>query len=200
MQETRMFYTPLWQTTMVETEPRWTLMRQAMLDKIGQLLQSERSVAKTNFGGWQSPGDLYKHREFTWLMERIIERANEVASSYSREKRFDGGVMWANVNGQFNFNAMHIHADALMSGVIYLKVAREDQGVIQFFDAREGSPASYWRCFLDLRDETEMTQGVVTVTPREGDILLFPGWLKHWVTPNLTDDMRVSVSFNLTMS
>ena len=117
-----------------------------------------------------------------------------------RVPRFDSGVMWANVNGQFNFNAMHIHADALMSGVIYLKVAREDQGVIQFFDAREGSPAAYWRCFMNLPDETEMTQGVVTVTPREGDILLFPGWLKHWVTPNLTDDVRVSVSFNLTMS
>lgn len=200
MHETRLFYTPLWQTSMVETEPRWTLMRQAMLDKIGELTHSERSVAKTNFGGWQSPGDLYKHREFTWLMERILQHANEVASSYSREKRFDSGVMWANVNGQFNFNAMHIHADALMSGVIYLKVAREDQGVIQFFDAREGSPAAYWRCFMNLPDETEMTQGVVTVTPREGDILLFPGWLKHWVTPNLTADVRVSVSFNLTMS
>ena len=44
---------------MVETEPRWSLMRLAMLDKIRQLTQSEPSVAKTNFGGWQSPGDLY---------------------------------------------------------------------------------------------------------------------------------------------
>ncbi len=200
MQETRMFYTPLWQTTMVETEPRWTLMRQAMLDKIGQLLHSERSVAKTNFGGWQSAADLYKHPEFAWLMQRILERANEVAVNFSREKRFDDGVMWANVNGQYNFNAMHIHADALISGVIYLKVARDDQGLIQFFDSREGSPTSYWRCFSQLPEETEMTQGVVTVAPREGDILLFPGWLKHWVTPNLTEDMRVSVSFNLTMS
>ncbi|MBX9607112.1 MAG: 2OG-Fe(II) oxygenase family protein [Gammaproteobacteria bacterium] len=200
MHERRLFYTPLWQTSMVDTEPRWTLMRQAMLDRIGQLVRSEPSVSKSNFGGWQSEDDLYRHREFEWLIERILERANEIAPSYTPEGRFDGGVMWANVNGRFNFNSVHLHADSLLSGVIYLKVAREDQGVIQFFDAREGAPASYWRSFARLEQETELTQGVVTVTPREGDILFFPGWLKHWVTPNLTDEPRVSVSFNLSMS
>lgn len=200
MHEMRLFYTPLWRASMADTEQRWILMRQAMLDRIQQLTHSERGVAKTNFGGWQSADDLYKQPEFAWLFERILERANEVAPHFSREGRFNDGLLWANVNGQYNFNAMHIHADALLSGVIYLKVAGEDQGVIQFFDAREGSPTSYWRCFSQLPDETEMTQGVVTVAPREGDILLFPGWLKHWVTPNLTDQVRVSVSFNLRMS
>jgi hypothetical protein len=36
---------------MPETAPKWTQIRQAMLDRIGELIKSETSVAKTNFGG-----------------------------------------------------------------------------------------------------------------------------------------------------
>jgi uncharacterized protein (TIGR02466 family) len=33
--------------------------------------------------------------------------------------------------------------------------------------------------------------------PQNGKILLFPGWLYHSVSPNYTDDDRLSVSFNI---
>ena len=200
MEEMRMFYTPLWRADFTEREPRWALMRQVLVDKIMELARTEQGVAKTNFGGWQSGDDLYKHREFAWLIERIMATANEVAPQFSAQRRFDDGVMWANVNRQYNFNAQHTHPESVLSGVIYLKVDGEDQGVIQFFDAREGMPTNHWRCYTQLPDETELMQAVVTVAPREGTILFFPGWLRHWVTPNLTNKDRVSVSFNLRMN
>ena len=34
-------------------------------------------------------------------------------------------------------------------------------------------------------------------TPKEGKILLFPGWLEHGVKTNLTDNVRMSLSFNV---
>ena len=100
----------------------------------------------------------------------------------------------------FDFNAMHTHPDAVLSGCIYLKVDSPEQGVIQFLDAREGSPTAHWRCYTKLNDSTPLTEQAVTVSPREGDILFFPGWLRHWVTPNLTDQERVSVAFNIRMN
>jgi ectoine hydroxylase-related dioxygenase (phytanoyl-CoA dioxygenase family) len=30
-----------------------------------------------------------------------------------------------------------------------------------------------------------------------GKLLLFPGWLQHSVKKNKTDDLRISISFNL---
>ena len=199
MNEMRLFYTPLWQASVADGETRWPLLRQAMLDKIQQLVASGQGVEKTNFGGWQSSDDLYKHREFSWLIARVMALANEVASNFSAGRRFDDGLLWANVNRRSNFNAVHTHPDAILSGVIYLKVEREEQGVIQFLDAREGTPTTHWRCFMRLAESTPLTLEVVSVVPKEGDILFFPGWLKHWVTPNLTDDERISVSFNIRM-
>ena len=34
-------------------------------------------------------------------------------------------------------------------------------------------------------------------SPQEGKLLLFPGWLKHGVTTNETEDTRISISFNI---
>jgi hypothetical protein len=33
--------------------------------------------------------------------------------------------------------------------------------------------------------------------PKEGDMYIFPAWLKHWVSPFQSDCVRVSVSGNV---
>ncbi len=196
----RLFYTPVWQTNVADDEADWSTLRAAMLERIRELESAGQGVQRTNFGGWQSDDDLYKHREFNWLTQRIMALANQVAPQFSAKASFDDGILWANVNRRGDFNAMHTHPDAILSGCIYLKVDSADQGAIQFLDAREGSPTSHWRCYTRLNDSTPLTEQAVTVTPREGDILFFPGWLRHWVTPNLTDQERVSVAFNIRMN
>lgn len=200
MKETRLFYTPLWQANVADGEADWPRLRLAMLERIASLRAADQGVTRTNFGGWQSDDDLYKHREFSWLIQRIMALANQVAPEFSAKGSFDDGLLWANVNGRGNFNAVHTHPDAVLSGSVYLKVDGEEQGVIQFLDAREGSPTSHWRCYTKLGDITPLTQQAVTIVPNEGDILFFPGWLRHWVTPNQTDEERVSVAFNIRMN
>jgi uncharacterized protein (TIGR02466 family) len=199
MNETRLFYTPLWQTDIADPDEHWPQRRELMLTRIAQLAAEGSGVQKTNFGGWQSPDDLYRYPEFQWLIGRIMAKANEVAPAFSAKRRFDDGIMWANINRRGDFNAMHTHPDAVLSGVVYLRFERREQGVIQFFDAREGNPTSQWRCFMRLEDGSPLLDDVHEVEPREGNLLFFPGWLKHWVTPNLTDTERVSVSFNLRL-
>ena len=158
MKEMRLFYTPVWQASIAANEPQWPHLRQTMLDKIQTLVAERQGIEKTNFGGWQSADDLYKHREFGWVIGRIMALANELATNFSSTRTFDDGLLWANVNGRGHFNALHTHPDAVLSGVIYLKVEREEQGVIQFLDAREGSPTTHWRCFIRLEESTPLTQ------------------------------------------
>ena len=200
MQEMRLFYTPVWQASVSAGEPNWTSLRGAMLERIAALEGAQQGVERTNFGGWQSDDDLYRHAEFGWLVGRIMALANEVAPAFSPRGVFDDGILWANVNRRGHFNAMHTHPDAVLSGCVYLKIDHTDQGVIQFLDAREGSPTSHWRCYTRLEPRTPLLDQAVSVTPQEGDILFFPGWLRHWVTPNLTDEPRISVAFNIRMN
>ena len=35
-----------------------------------------------------------------------------------------------------------------------------------------------------------------TLTPKEGMILIFPSYLRHWVYPNEEDEDRISMAFN----
>lgn len=199
MKETKLFYTPLWQTNLAELSGEWPEQRQLLLEKIFALSQNDRGVLKTNFGGWQSDEHFYRHPECGWLINQVMTLGNSVVDNISREKSFDDGLLWANINRSGDFNAPHTHPEAILSGAVYLKIATEDQGQIQFFDARDGNPTGQWSCFMQISDRTELTEDLYSVTPREGDILFFPGWLRHWVTPNRTDEDRVSMSFNLRL-
>ena len=199
MKQTKLFYTPLWQTNLSDLHDDWPTQRLSMLEKIFALAEQDKGVLKTNFGGWQSDEHCYRYPEFRWLITQVMTLGNTVVDNISQEKSFDDGLLWANINRNGDFNAPHTHPDAILSGAVYLKNASEDQGQIQFFDAREGNPTSQWSCFMQIPDRTELTEDVYTVTPREGDILFFPGWLRHWVTPNRTDEDRVSMSFNLRL-
>ena len=40
-------------------------------------------------------------------------------------------------------------------------------------------------------------QPKVSLTPKQGNYICFPGWLEHMVTRNETDQIRISISFNL---
>jgi len=103
------------------------------------------------------------------------------------------GNMWANINPPGGYNASHIHPNSLFSGVYYIK-APENSGKLACNDPRPGvqlnmpvrkegrPPKHLWReCHLD---------------PVEGRIIIFPFYLWHNVTPNESNDIRISVSFN----
>ena len=39
---------------------------------------------------------------------------------------------------------------------------------------------------------------VVKFQPREGMMIIFPSWLLHYVEPNLCEDDRIAISFNIS--
>jgi len=199
MKQKQLFYSPLWQENLAQLFSEWPVNSKTMVEKIYSLAEKEQGVDKTNFGGWQSDDDLYKYEEFGWLLENIIELGNQLAPEFGTSKTFNDGHLWANINSKNDFNIVHTHPDAILSGAVYLKISQEDQGLIEFFDAREGSPTAHWQCYTQFEEKTDLTTSVHSVAPQEGDILFFPGWLRHWVSPNLTSEDRISISFNMSM-
>ena len=170
MKETKLFYSPLWQTNLSDLSDDWSTQRQLLLEKIFALAENDGGVLKTNFGGWQSDEHFYRHPECRWLINQVMTLGNTIVDNISQEKSFDDGLLWANINRTGDFNAPHTHPEAILSGAVYLKIATEDQGQIQFFDARDGNPTGQWSCFMQIPDRTELTEDVYAVTPREGDI------------------------------
>lgn len=105
---------------------------------------------------------------------------------------------WVNRHKTGEMNSIHWHSNAVISGVYYPQ-ATPGAGDIIFKRAH-----LYYNVFHDtLRPEFKETHSnqfntdIHVVTPRNGDILLFPSHLEHVVTPNNTPEERYSLAFNL---
>ena len=98
---------------------------------------------------------------------------------------------WANINPQYASNKIHDHANCLFSGVYYLKVPK-DSGTLMFYDPR--SAKTFYKPLVSTF--TAYTADAIAHAAEEGLMLIFPSWLKHGVEPNLSNEDRVSISFN----
>jgi uncharacterized protein (TIGR02466 family) len=101
---------------------------------------------------------------------------------------------WINVNTPFSYNARHIHHRTLFSGVYYVQVPDGKCGDIIFH--RNNLVTNYLPPYI-VEQWNNMNSASVSFKPQVGMLLLFPGWLEHSVTTNLTNQDRISISFNI---
>eukprot|EP00730_Choanoeca_flexa_P014332 TRINITY_DN6230_c0_g1_i1.p1 TRINITY_DN6230_c0_g1~~TRINITY_DN6230_c0_g1_i1.p1 ORF type:complete len:283 (+),score=35.94 TRINITY_DN6230_c0_g1_i1:35-883(+) len=87
---------------------------------------------------------------------------------------------WATVHEDCTSHLLHTHPNHQVSGVVYIAMP-EDAGPIQFYDPRGPRPPF---------------DGVVTIQPAAGDVVLFPSWLAHQVMPTPGSHRRISIAFN----
>ena len=89
-----------------------------------------------------------------------------------------------------NYAHLHNHGATHISGVYYVKVP-ENSSNLYFETPNRHLETSV--VFNELAERSELQ-------PREGMLVLFPGWLQHGVVPSMSDKTRVSMSFNLSFS
>jgi uncharacterized protein (TIGR02466 family) len=86
-----------------------------------------------------------------------------------------------------NYAHLHHHGDADISGVYYYKTNNNDGDL---FFVSPNPHLDTRKCYMRFGEAWEHH-------PAEGKIMLFPGWLRHGVRTNNTDDTRISLSFNV---
>ena len=154
---------------------------------------------RSNIGGWHSPNFELLEEErpihfiikFKDFLKNII--VNEFGWEYLPNKQRIV-AMWAIINKKNSFNIMHNHQNCYLSGSYYVKKP-EKSGDISFFDPVE--PKTYR--YPEKEKGTFHSNQVVTLKPEEGDLLVFPSYLYHSVQPNLSDEDRVVISFNIDL-
>ncbi len=167
------------------------ILRLKKKDKIGN--------NRSNIGGWHSPNfDLVKEEtpinfinKFKDFLKNII--INEFGWEYLPNKQRIV-AMWAIINKKNSFNIMHNHQNCYLSASYYVKKP-ERSGDISFFDPVE--PKTYR--YPEKEKGTFHSNQVVTLRPEEGDLLIFPSYLYHSVEPNLSDEDRIVISFNIDL-
>ena len=96
---------------------------------------------------------------------------------------------WFSMFKKGDYGHLHEHGDSDISGVYHFKTNGND-GDIYFQNPNSNMMSStFYKDSMFTIDHT--------YSPVEGQLLLFPGWLKHGIKMNETDNTRVSFSFNI---
>lgn len=185
--------------------PTYVFRKQCNLDlerlenKCLEFQKKVPSSVKSSVGGYQGY-DFYDEDLFLEIKSSvpILENKNlEVVSDNTPENpNTIFPSFWVNINGPGAYNVMHNHAPyhgVFLSGVFYVKTP-DNCGNIQLIDPRLS--------ICNSRDMTYYNDGNTHhyYTAKENLLLIFPPWLYHTVDPNKSDENRISISFNLSVS
>ena len=142
---------------------------------------------------WQSHQLLHEEAELEQVMS-CITRATHKILRFLKIGANDIEVTgcWANVISVGASHRIHSHPNNYLSGVYYVQVS-PGANTINFHDPRP--QASIIRPPVTQLTGQNTDQVVVEVT--DGTLLLFPSYLLHSVDPNDSNELRISISFNL---
>lgn len=142
---------------------------------------------------WQTDQVLHEMPAFAPLVE-LIETAvgNALAFLKVRYDAYRITACWANVSPSGCGHPGHSHPNNYLSGVYYVKIPRGGDS-ITFNDPRiqTGIMAPH----VTQVDQSNAVQASLPV--RAGRLLVFPSWFVHSVQPNMSQEERISISFNI---
>lgn len=137
-----------------------------------------------------------------WLKDQVEQTATAFLRQAGMERPIAWTVMgWYNTNRFGDHHAPHTHPRAYLSGTYYVRVPpapeklddpRARPGCISFYDPRTAANMVTAGTEYDARPEH-------VVRPADGTLLMWPSPLQHYVHPNLSQEPRVTISFNLTV-
>ena len=146
-------------------------------------------------------GNLFalEHPALDWLRQCVHKTATDYCRRAGMNYPIDWSLHgWANVNRLGDYHDPHNHPHAYLSGTYYVRVPSRAPPA----QPRRRAPGLHQllRSARDQHDGPARRPAVrpeFTVAPAAGMILLWPAFLMHFVHPNLSEEPRVSVSFNL---
>ena len=152
------------------------------VDYILNLQETQYSEVKSNRGGFQSKDDLNTHGIFREFCTQLLRCSAGILENYNNFTPYILS-MWANINEHGDFNFPHVH-EGVLSGVFYCKTP-ENSGRLILQD-----PAVRSNAHLIKNHD-------FAVNPEELALIVFPSWLEHYVEPSQSEELRVSISFNI---
>jgi uncharacterized protein (TIGR02466 family) len=151
--------------------------------------QENQSSQRSNRGGYQGHG--FHHADLTAAIEKTLPTVPGRSLSNIHLH------CWVNINGFGHWNALHNHLDelCLISGVFYVSVP-ENSGSLWLYDPRYfGNTGTHYRYYHS--DHTSYSDPAIEIQPRPNLMVFFPPSIMHMAGPNLSQDPRCSIAFNI---
>ena len=172
------------------------LYDEIILNELEKQKKINQGVERSNVGGFQT---------LRIDNEQILKESSEMLTAHlsnyllslqnkMKPVKVHIANCWINENYKFSYNEPHVHPLTSFSAVYYIKTT-PNCGNIEFYN--ENSIVGFMNLYSEYLPDSSDFHSKFTITPVQNDLIIFPSYLKHGVTQNLSDDPRVSIAFNL---
>ncbi len=175
--------------------PCFNVIVDSLVKDILEYKDNNPGVNKSNIGGYQSSDTFWKTEQFKEYFEYIDMNIKNVLMGIVNEE-VDIQNAWFNINSKEDYNFPHIHPGSIFSSVLWVKVP-ENSGSLAFCNPTFKSTNSI--LFETLNDEFKekyVMGNEISVTPEVGNIIIFPGYLEHYVSSTQNENDRISIAIN----
>ena len=138
--------------------------------------------------GWRFP-----------IFQDLVALLDQHVTAFAEDLEFDLDgrkleldSMWINILPEGGVHSSHIHPHSVISGTTYVAMP-EGTSAIKFEDPRLAMMMAAPPRIKDVRDEL---RSFIYAKPKVGEVLLWESWLRHEVPMNMTEEDRISISFN----
>tara|TARA_A100001388_G_C28665965_1_gene449130 strand:+ start:134 stop:772 length:639 start_codon:yes stop_codon:yes gene_type:complete len=164
-------------------------------------------VRKSNSGlqGYHSKDirDLNNLPGTNLLLGQIINTVNAI-HQVSRQGELQLTNFWINISGKGSSNTPHTHSGLTYSGVFFIKIPKEMKGgrflFYRNFNEADFISTAYMGHFKEGYQMKGYDYPINTILPKENMLVVFPSWVPHAVETNLSDEERISLSFNFKLN
>ena len=116
-----------------------------------------------------------------------------VNKAYTKKPEYILSALWCNFQRPNEFNPPHDH-DGKLSFVSYLSIPDALKEENKNYVGKSCGPGGIQFIYGNGPRDYISYQSFF---PEEGDMFIFPAWLKHWVSPYKSNVIRISVSGNI---
>ena len=113
-------------------------------------------------------------------------------------QNFQITTSWINKTDKSEYIDKHSHPNSIISGVYYVSTTPKCAPII-FSKPHLYSNITFQNIQLAYSgdNKNQYNTDYYGVNPLPGELLMFPSWLEHYVSPNMSKQKRISISFNI---
>ena len=145
---------------------------------------------------WQTDQTLHKVPELGDLMTAFTAASAEILTQldivYSG---IEISGCWANISPKGAIHLPHHHPNNYLSGIYYVHTS-DGANRVTFHDPSQINDV----LAPQLRAANQYNYKEYAIPAKPGRLVIFPAWLRHSVPENTSEDIRISISFNIVFS
>ena len=154
----------------------------------------------SNVSGWQSDFQYPQTPEFIQFFSQVLVDLNyyfEQLDGNTEKYEVKIEDCWFNINHKNTYNKPHNHTGYL--SLVYYVEAAEDSGHIAFHHPAEHLKMN-WQSNWFKSNSVSANVSNWIMPPKTNRCYIFPGWLVHSVNMNTTNNTRISIALNTSIS